>query len=122
LFARVRIGSADTAEALLIHPTAVGTDLSKKFVMVVGEGSKAEYREVTLGGLVDGLQVVTSGLKAGEHIIVNGLQRARPGAPVTGSEVDMKTLAPLTSPPAAETPKQEAEVPAKEAAAAPKAN
>ena len=48
--------------------------------MVVGEDNKAAYREVTLGALVDGLRVVTAGLKAGERIVVNGLQRVRPGA------------------------------------------
>jgi multidrug efflux system membrane fusion protein len=48
-------------------------------VLVVGEDNKAEYREVQLGAGVDGLRVVTSGLKAGERIVVNGLQRVRPG-------------------------------------------
>lgn len=104
LFARVRIGGVDDAEAVLIHPTAVSTDQSKKFVLVVDEKNIAQYREVTLGVLDDGLQVVTSGLNAGESIIVNGLQRAQPGAPVTPSEVDMKTLAPLNPPPAEAAP------------------
>jgi multidrug efflux system membrane fusion protein len=48
--------------------------------LVVGADNKAEYREVQLGAPVDGLRVVTSGLKAGERIVVNGLQRVRPGA------------------------------------------
>jgi multidrug efflux system membrane fusion protein len=116
LFAHVRLGSTDDADAMLINPTAVGTDQSKKFVMVVGEGGKAEYREVTLGGVVDGLQVVASGLKEGEQIIVNGLQRVRPGAPIQGEVVDMLTLKPLAVP--------EAEKPADAAPAsdAPKAD
>ena len=97
LFARVRIGASDVAEAVLINPTAVGTDQNKKFVMGVDDKNIAQYREVTVGSMHDGLQVVTSGLKAGESIIVNGLQRARPGAPVMGSEVDMTTLAPLNA-------------------------
>ncbi len=102
LFARVRIGSADVSDVVLINPTAVNTDQSKKFVMVVDDKGIAQYREVSVGAVDDGLQVVTSGLNVGESIIVNGLQRARPGAPVTGSEVDMKTLAPLNPPAAAE--------------------
>lgn len=98
LFARVRLGSPDQGEAILVNTTAIGTDQSKKFVMVVGEGNKAEYREVTLGTLADGLQVVHAGLKPGEQIIVNGLQRVRPGAPIMGTAVDMATLKPLDAP------------------------
>lgn len=92
LFAKVRIGSAETTPQLLINPTAVGTDQSKKFVLVAGEGDKAEYREVELDGMVDGLEVVKSGLKEGERIVVNGLQRLRPGAPFLPQTVDMLTL------------------------------
>ena len=103
LYAKVRLGSADTTQAVLINPAAVGTDQSKKFVFVVGEGSKAEYREVMLGSMTDGLQVITSGLTPGEKIIVNGLQRVRPGAPIMGSDVDMTTLAPLNPPAATES-------------------
>ena len=77
-FARIRMGQARNTQALLINERAVGTDQNKKFVMVVGEGNKAEYREVTLGAPIDGLRVVTSGLKAGENIVVNGMQRVRP--------------------------------------------
>ncbi len=95
LFARVRIGKPDQAEAVLVNPVAISTDQSKKFVFVVGEGNKAEYREVTLGKLADGLQIITQGLKADEQIIVNGLQRVHPGAAIQGTVVDMQTLAPL---------------------------
>ena len=49
-------------------------------MIVVGDDNKAAYRAITLGGTVDGLRVVTAGLKAGERIVVNGLQRVRPGA------------------------------------------
>lgn len=98
LYARVRIGTPDAVEAMLVHPSAIGTDQSKKFVMVAGEGNRAEYREVTLGGMADGLQVVASGLHASEQVIVNGLQRVRPGAPMLPTPVDMRTLAPLQAP------------------------
>ncbi|MDX2095006.1 MAG: efflux RND transporter periplasmic adaptor subunit [Alphaproteobacteria bacterium] len=98
LYARVRIGTPDAVEVALVHPSAIGTDQSKKFVMVVGEGDKATYREVTLGGMAEGLQVIASGLHAGERVIVNGLQRVRPGAPILPASVDMHTLAPLSPP------------------------
>ncbi|HUP30075.1 MAG TPA: efflux transporter periplasmic adaptor subunit, partial [Usitatibacter sp.] len=69
----------------------VGTDQSKKFVMVVGSDNKAAYREVVLGSSVDGLRIVTSGLKADERIVVNGLQRIRPGSLVAPQAVQMVT-------------------------------
>jgi multidrug efflux system membrane fusion protein len=88
-FARLRMGRAKTESLLLVSERAVGTDQNKKFVMVVGADSKAEYREVVLGATVDGLRVVTSGLKAGERVVVNGLQRVRPGALVAPQLVQM---------------------------------
>jgi multidrug efflux system membrane fusion protein len=88
-FVKVRMGSARTQEALLVAERAVGTDQSKKFVMVVGPDNKAAYREVALGANVDGLRIVTSGLKPGERIVVNGLQRVRPGSLVAPQETKM---------------------------------
>ena len=79
-FARVRMGQPQQQTLVLIDERAVGTDQDKKFVMVVGDDSRAVYRAVTLGGAVDGLRIVTAGLKSGERIVVNGLQRVRPGA------------------------------------------
>jgi membrane fusion protein, multidrug efflux system len=55
----------------------------------VNGDNKAEYREVHLGPMVDGLRVVEEGLEAGERIVVNGLQRVRPGAPLTPQAVAM---------------------------------
>ncbi len=88
-FARLRMGQPKAEPALIVNERAIGTDQNKKFVMIVDAENKAEYREVTLGAAVDGLRVVTSGLKAGERIVVNGLQRIRPGAPVAPQLVSM---------------------------------
>jgi multidrug efflux system membrane fusion protein len=92
LFARVQLsGNADTRRKLaLISERAVGTDQDRKFVYVVKADNTAEYRNVTLGAVVDGLRVVRTGLRPGEKIIVNGLQRVRPGAPVTVQLVAME--------------------------------
>jgi multidrug efflux system membrane fusion protein len=89
LFARVQIGGGSEKPALLISDRAVGTDQSHKFVFVVSGDGKAEYREVKLGPVVDGLRVVRAGLKPGEKIVVNGLQRVRPGSPITAQTVPM---------------------------------
>ena len=88
-FATLRMGRAKTTPALLINERAVGTDQSKKFVMVVGADNKATWREVTLGGTANGLRIVTAGLEPGERIIVNGLQRVRPGTLVAPQEAAM---------------------------------
>jgi len=90
LFARVQIGAeANSTAAVLINDTAIGTDQNRKYVYVLGEGNKAEYRVVVLGQSIDGLRVARTGLKPGDKIVVNGLQRVRPGAPVTPQEVPM---------------------------------
>lgn len=88
-FARIRMGQAGVTSAVLVNERAVGTDQSKKYVMVVGAGEVAEYREVQLGAPVNGMRIVTSGLKAGERIVVNGLQRVRPGARIEAQDVPM---------------------------------
>lgn len=91
LFARVKLGdSARPRKAVLVADRAIGTDQNRRYVLVLGEGNQAQYREVRIGRLVDGLRVIESGLKAGEVIVVNGLQRVRPGAPVTPETVPME--------------------------------
>jgi multidrug efflux system membrane fusion protein len=79
-FARVRMGQPKQQTLVMIDERAIGTDQDKKFVMAVGEDSRAVYRPITLGGAVEGLRIVTAGLKPGDRIVVNGLQRVRPGA------------------------------------------
>lgn len=79
-FARVRMGQPKQQTLVTIDERAIGTDQDKKFVMAVGDDSRAVYRPITLGGSVDGLRIVTAGLKTGDRIVVNGLQRVRPGA------------------------------------------
>lgn len=89
MFGRVRLGNPANADAILITDRAVGTDQSRKFVLVVDDKNTAQYRPVVLDGMADGLRVVQSGLQPGEKIIVDGLQRARPGTPVTPEVVPM---------------------------------
>ncbi len=89
MFARVKLGAGEAKPAILIDDRAVGTDQSRKFVFVVGADDKVAYREVKLGPLSDGLRVVRDGLAPGERIVVNGLQRVRPGALVAPNEVKM---------------------------------
>lgn len=89
LYARIRLGGGAPREAVLIDERAVGTDQDKRFVLVVDENNHTGYREVRLGARQDGLRVVDSGLSAGERIVVNGLQRTRPGDTVSPKTVPM---------------------------------
>lgn len=98
LFARIRVGSPEPVDAVLVNDAAIGTDQSKRFVYVVGKDNKATYQEVKLGGMADGLRIVKDGLKGGETVIVNGLMRVMPGAPVAPEMVDMTTLTSGTTP------------------------
>jgi len=83
LFARIRLPASDQYSALLIEERAIGTDQGQKFVLTLTETNTVAYRSVQLGPLVQGKRIVRAGLDAGEQIVVNGLQRVRPGMPVT---------------------------------------
>ena len=89
LFARVKVGEGANHDAVLVRDSAVGTDQNRRFVYVVTPQNTIEYRAVELGALVDGLREVRSGLDAGDAVVVNGLQRVRPGAPITPERVAM---------------------------------
>ena len=89
MFARVKLPGSSTYRALLINDSSVGTDQSVKYVLRVGNDNRVEYRPVKLGPVVDGLRVVREGLSEGDVIVVNGLQRVRPGAPVAPQRVAM---------------------------------
>jgi RND family efflux transporter MFP subunit len=82
LFARIRVPLSDEHSALLVEERAIGTDQGQKFVLALSSTNTVQYRSVKLGPLVDGKRIVRSGLAAGDQIIVNGLQRVRPGMPV----------------------------------------
>ncbi|WP_456734286.1 efflux RND transporter periplasmic adaptor subunit [Bradyrhizobium sp. USDA 3364] len=82
-FGRVRLIGSSPYEALLIPDTAIATDQSRKIVFVVKDDNTVEARAVELGPLDDGLRVIREGLKPEDHVIVDGLQRARVGAKVT---------------------------------------
>ncbi len=82
-FGRVRIIGSSPYEALLIPDAAIATDQSRKIVFVVKQDNTVEARPVVLGPLDEGLRAIREGLKPEDHVIVDGLQRARVGAKVT---------------------------------------
>jgi len=79
LFVRLRFPIGQPHEALLVQEEALGTDQGQRFLYVVNEKDEVAYRRVKVGMLTHGRRVIDDGLKAGERVVVNGLQRVRPG-------------------------------------------
>src|SRR5438874_6139830 len=96
LFARLRLPGSGQYRAILLPDEAIGSDQSQKFVYLVDGESKAQYRTVKIGPLVDGLRVVREGVGPEDRVVVAGLQRVRPGLKVDAQED------PMPSPPAAD--------------------
>jgi multidrug efflux system membrane fusion protein len=90
LFVRLRLPGTAAYRGVLVEDRAVGTDLGRRFVLVVGGDRKVESRTVTLGPLVDGLRVVRKGLEPGEMVVINGLQRVQPGVQVNATVASMQ--------------------------------
>ncbi len=101
-FARVRGVIDERPDAVLVPQLAVQEDQGAKTVLVVGDGDKVALRSVTVDERIGDLYIVTAGLKRGERVIVEGLQKVRPGVQVKPA---LKPAAPApaapTSPPAA---------------------
>lgn len=89
LYARLKLVGSGTYDAVLIKDVAVGTDLGKKFVLVLDAEGKVKYRAIDLGPKLHGLRIVRNGLGEGDRIVVNGLQRVRPGMAVEAKDVPM---------------------------------
>jgi RND family efflux transporter MFP subunit len=87
--ARVTVPVSDPRKALLVTERAVGTDQGLKFVYVVSDQNVAERRDVKLGRLSAGLQVVQEGVKPEDWVIVNGIQRVRDAAKVEPKRISM---------------------------------
>jgi multidrug efflux system membrane fusion protein len=85
-YVKLRMGRAKAEPAILVSERAIGTDQDKRFVFVVDADNKAVWRQVQLGGTANGQRIITAGLEPGERIVVNGLQRVRPGALVSPQE------------------------------------
>jgi len=99
LFARVQFQGGGEFNALLIEDKAVLTDQDRKYVYVLGADKTAQRKDIVLGGTIDGLRVVTSGLAANDQVVVDGVQRVFfPGMPLKATVVEMgKTAAPAVA-------------------------
>ncbi len=87
MFGRVRVPGSPPYEGLLVPDLAIGTEQTRKFLLVVGADNVVSNKYVTLGQTTpDNLRIIKSGLGPDDKIIVNGLMRARPGQKVTPQE------------------------------------
>ena len=93
LFARIRIPASEPHTALLVPDRALGTDQQGRFLLVVNDKNVVEYRTVKIGAKVEGVRVIESGISSADRVIVNGIQRARPGATVNSTEAEAQISA-----------------------------
>jgi multidrug efflux system membrane fusion protein len=108
LAARIVMATSAPYTAVMVPERAIGTDQARKFVVVVAADGQPQFRPVQLGTLDGDMRVVTSGsLKAGENVVVDGLQRIMPGVPVAPQvlKVDDRGMPIPQGPPAAAAPK-----------------
>lgn len=90
LFARVQLQGGTAQNAMLVDDKAVLTDQDRKYVYVLGPHDTAARKDITVGRVVDGLRVVTSGLKPDDRVIVHGVQKVFfPGMPVVPRPIVM---------------------------------
>ncbi|MDE2413069.1 MAG: efflux RND transporter periplasmic adaptor subunit, partial [Sphingomonadales bacterium] len=82
MFGKVRIKTETKTGAIVIPDKAVIDQLGTNFVLVIGKDNKIEQRQVQAGPHVGDAWVILSGLKAGERVVVEGVQKAMPGAEV----------------------------------------
>lgn len=86
-FARLRVQGAAAHPALLLPDRAIGTDQAQRFVWVVNQENRAEYRQVTPGARIGQLRVIREGLQPGDWVVVEGLQKLKPGAEVKPEKI-----------------------------------
>lgn len=92
-FGRLRLFGGEH-EALLVPDSAIASDQSRKIVFTVADDGTVGTKLVELGPIVEGLRVIRSGLAPADRIVIDGLQRARPGQKVTPEPGEIVPTAP----------------------------
>lgn len=86
MFARIRLPEGSADDSIKVPQRAIQMTPQGQFVMVVDAENKVAMRPVKVGDMAGGDFIIEEGLQAGDRVIVNGLQKVRPGAPVNGVE------------------------------------
>ena len=94
----IRLPLGESRRALVVAEQALGSDQGQRFLYLVNDKDEVVYRNVQVGGLRDGARVIEAGVKAGDRVIVKGLQRVREGAKVKPTEVPMFEGVPAAKP------------------------
>src|SRR5262249_23919320 len=95
-FGRLRLFGGEH-EALLIPDSAIASDQSRKIVFTVADDGTVGTKLIEQGPIVEGLRVIRSGLAATDRIVIDGLQRARPGQKVTPQDGTIKPVEPVAA-------------------------
>ncbi|MGQ3057598.1 MAG: efflux RND transporter periplasmic adaptor subunit, partial [Nevskia sp.] len=103
-FARVRVTTQNLKDALLVPQRAVQEFQGKNYVWVIDAESKAQQRDVTMGARVDSNWIVTKGLSAGEVLVVEGMQKLKPGIAVSTRDADAAPAPAVAAPTPAAKP------------------
>jgi multidrug efflux system membrane fusion protein len=90
MFARVRVVGSARYRAVMLPDAAIGTDQTNKFVLVVADDNSVARKLVRLGPMSGGLRIVREGIAPEEWVVVNGMQRARPGTKVDPKREQIK--------------------------------
>lgn len=96
MFARIRVNGDTLSQAIMVPERAVIQQLGSYFVIIVGADNKAIQRSITPGARVGPLWVINSGLAGGDKIVVEGIQKAKPGTllkPMMITEADLNPAA-----------------------------
>lgn len=93
LFARVRLFTGESQKTLSVSERAIGFDQGERYLLIVNAKNEVEYRRIKIGGLETDMRVIEEGISPDDWVIVNGLQRVRPGIKVAPQQVNMKTFA-----------------------------
>jgi multidrug efflux system membrane fusion protein len=88
-FARLRVQASASYPAMLLPDRAIATDQAQRFVWVINQDNQAEYRQVTPGSRIGDMRVIRSGLQAGDWVVVEGLQKLKPGAKVNPERISL---------------------------------
>lgn len=88
-FGRVRVPGSPPYQGYLIPDRAIGTDQGQKFVWIVKDDDSVEYRQIVPGVAVGSMRVVSDGLQPGEWVVIEGIQKIRPGSKVQAERITL---------------------------------
>ncbi len=88
-FARMRVGGIAPYPAILLPDRAIATDQAQRFVWAVNQDNQVEYRQVVLGAHIGQSRVITQGLKPDEWVVIEGLQKLKPGIKVNPQRISL---------------------------------